>query len=65
MDDEGLGSCTGMKIPFVASAACWRKTVELEPLVDDDKGEVDEEAFGVGDGSGSGNWRMSIGIASR
>lgn len=57
-----------MKIPFVASAACWRKTVELEPEVFVVGGADDEEdclAEGFGDGAGSGSCRTSIGIASR
>lgn len=54
-----------MKMPFVASAACWRKTVELEPLVgvDDDDGKEGSEGDGFGFGSGS--WRISMGMESR
>ena len=54
--EAGLGKLKGMKMPFVASEACWRKTVEL--LVGWFEGVV-------GDKEGSGNWRMSIGMLRR
>lgn len=68
--DEEVGEArrTGMNMPLVASAACWRKTVELEPVVDgDDEEGLEDGCLGVavGLGSGRGSCRMSIGMARR
>lgn len=49
-EDEGAVSCAGMKIPWVASEACWRKTVEFEcvGVVEDEDEDEDAEAEGKG-----------------
>ena len=49
VDDEfGEMRRAGMKIPFVASAACWRKTVD-EPV----SGLDERDDFGLLPGKGS------------
>lgn len=55
------------KIPWVASAACWRKTVEFAVVVGFVVTDVDndESGFSAGVGDDSGSWRTSIGIFSR
>ena len=52
----GLGSWKGMKMPFVASEACCRKTVGFAA------GERVDVVLGA---AGRGSWRMSIGTERR
>jgi hypothetical protein len=66
-EDDGVGGCSsaGMKMPWVASAACWRKTVESEDLLVEPSSDW---RFCVGVGVGrvvSGSWRMSMGMDRR
>lgn len=73
-DLEGV-SWAGMKIPCVASAACWRKTVVFELDVDDGGNDEDEDedcavvfvdiCAGAEAGSGSGSCSTSIGMPRR
>ena len=51
-----------MKMPLVASAACWRNTVELD---DGSAGEEEEEDDDDGEFWGKGNDRMSMGMDRR
>jgi hypothetical protein len=48
----------GINIPWVASAACWRKTVEFE-LEEPPDGDCEGEGEG-----GRGNCKMSMGMES-
>ena len=59
------GYWKGMKMPFVASEACWRKTVELEEEVSSGAEVTDGVWVVVVECEGMGIWRMSMGMARR